>query len=170
MDNASVNLCENCPIEQDCCKHLTGLKLTDREFNELFVPYRDLMTIRMIGPIYEISIKDAGPCPRWKNGCSVYPRRAVECRLFPYTMNQIEISGKKVSISYHSRTNCPFKGELLMPRNRAEKLIRSFAEEAFGKDASIKIRYESQWFRVGNFLARFFRIKRFIRRKIEEIQ
>ena len=170
MEKTSVNLCENCPIEQDCCKHLTGLKLTEPEFNELFAPYRNLLTIRLNGPVYEISVKNGGSCPHWKNGCTVYSKRAVECRLFPYTMNQIKISRGKVDISYHSRTNCPFKKQLLMPRSEAEILISSFAEEAFGKGASIKIQYESRWFRVKSFVTKFSRIKRFAMRKIGGIR
>ncbi len=43
MENAPVNLCEKCPIGQNCCNHLTGLKLTEREFNELFTRRRDLL-------------------------------------------------------------------------------------------------------------------------------
>ena len=169
MENTSVNLCEKCPIEQDCCRHLTGLKLTGREFEELFAPYQNLLTVRKIGPVHEISINNRGPCPHWLNGCAVYEKRAVECRLFPYTINEIKMDRKRVTLTYHARTRCPFKNELLPFRKEAEEMIHTFAREAFGEGVSVKIKYESGFYRAKSTVPKLRRIGSFVKRKWRKI-
>ncbi len=159
------NVCDACPIEQDCCTHLSGLKLTEPEFQRLFASFREQLRIRRIGPIYAISVKNHGSCPNWKGRCSVYANRAVECKLFPYTIGHIRIGKKRVRISYHSRTNCPFKSRLLSSREEAEALISSFAREAFGSVQPVKIEYETAVVRFLDVLAKVQGIGLFFKRK-----
>ncbi len=158
------NLCAVCPIEQDCCTHLTGLKLTKKEFNDLFAPFKDQLKIRKIGPVYEISIKGEGTCPYWENGCTVYEKRSIEARLFPYTMNDIRITRNKIRISYHSRTNCPFMERLLPSREEAEALILAFAREAFGPEIPVVITYENEFYRAKQAFSKLGHAGRFLKR------
>lgn len=133
------NPCLACNIDQDCCKRLTGLKLTDVEYTRHFEHHHSKLAIKRIGKIYEVSTKDGGQCPNWQGQCTVYETRPVECSLFPYTIGQIVEREDHTLFTLHSRTTCPLKHELIVPEVEARRMVRSFAEDAYGKNHKVRI-------------------------------
>lgn len=143
------NPCAICSIGQDCCSNLSGLKLLESEYNLHFASDCRRLRTQEEGQFYTVSSKDAGPCPQWLKGrCNIYHDRPIECRLFPYTIGLIACDESYVVLTIHARTRCPLKKKLLMPKVKAEELVRSFAYQAFGTQHVVKIEYESLLTRV----------------------
>ena len=143
------NPCSTCSIHQDCCTHLSGLRVTKTEFERCFVPHTELLEIEQEGPVLVLTPKNGAACPNWQGGgCAVYENRPRECRLFPFTLFVRKPSDGLVSLGYHSDTNCPLKAMLLPSEAEARAIVASFGEEAF-TDAQLQITPEStfEWLR-----------------------
>lgn len=126
------NPCATCSIDQDCCTHLSGLRVTEAEFQRCFSSHVDLLHIEREGPVLVLTPKDGAACPNWqKGGCAVYDDRPRECRLFPFTLFVRKQGADLVSIGYHSDTRCPLKQALIAPDAEARAIVANFGEEAF---------------------------------------
>lgn len=138
------NPCLACEIDQDCCRNLAGLKLTANEYTRNFARHSKLLNIEKLGEIYTIkSVKGGGTCPNWQGYCTVYETRSVECRIFPHTMSTLSERDTDVRVSIHSRTDCPSKSDLLMPKADVEEMVRAFVGDAYGKSCEVKIIHEN---------------------------
>jgi Fe-S-cluster containining protein len=139
MTSKQDNPCLTCSIHQDCCTNLHGLKLTRNEYEAHFRQHADVLSVSQDGGIVTVSKKNGGACPNWKSdGCGVYLERPVECRLFPFTMDRVDLKKNEVIIGFHSDVNCPQKEKLLMPEPEAHALMRRFATEAFGEVPAVR--------------------------------
>lgn len=127
---AARSPCASCTIGQDCCTHLSGLRITEVEFARCFAPHADKLLIERDGPIYVITPK-SGICPNWgQGGCRVYDVRPRDCRLFPFTLFVRRRENDRLSLGYHSDTHCPLKNRLLPSGDEAEEILRGFGREA----------------------------------------
>ncbi len=143
MDVLQPNPCAACTIGQDCCNHLTGLRLTQLEFDRCFKHHADDIIVEREGPLFVVSQKHGEACPNWQDGgCSVYDDRPRECALFPHTL-YVKQQGDAYAVRVHADTNCPLKAQLRSSPDEAEQLAREFAQEAFGDDANIQVQTET---------------------------
>lgn len=148
MAKTTSNPCAACTIDQDCCRRLTGLRLTQIEFDRCFAEHENDLIIQREGLVFVVSQRAGGACPNWRDGgCAVYDGRPRECELFPFTMYS-QVGSAAVTVRLHSDTQCPLKTELLSDVNRAEQLARDFATEAFGESRSFSIRHENRLERI----------------------
>ena len=132
MSSTCDNPCSTCSINQDCCTHLSGLRVTETEFQRCFASHLDQLDIEHEGPVLVLTPKHGAACPNWQaGGCAVYENRPRECRLFPFTLYVRKPGDRLVSIGYHSDTRCPQKQALLPPDADARAIVASFGEEAF---------------------------------------
>lgn len=169
MNESPFNPCAACAIQQDCCTRLSGLRLTEAEFDRCFAVHRHLLDIQREGSIIVVSPKNGAACPNWQEGgCAVYDIRPRECQLFPFTLFVRKAGTETVSIGFHSDTHCPQKAALLAPVPVAHSLVVAFGQEAFPA-ARVQVKIESplerfsrrckQWLR-----ARLSAIRHLIRR------
>lgn len=141
------NPCASCSIDQDCCTHLSGLRVTPAEFERCFADYADRLEICREGPVYVLTPKAGAPCPNWRDGgCAIYDVRPRECRLFPFTLYVERQSRDYVGLGYHCDTRCPLKHQLLCGDETARQLVEGFGREAFGS-AVVRVHRESAWAR-----------------------
>jgi len=124
--------CATCSTGQKCCTHLFNLKISEHDYKRHFDQYSHDLNVRHVGPLYIISSKEEKPCPNWSNSrCNIYDERPMECRLFPYDMRIVYIDEGQVKLSFHSRTGCPAKKELLASEEDARDMISRFAHDVF---------------------------------------
>lgn len=143
MNESLDNPCLTCSIGQDCCRKLSGLKLTESEYKQHFAIHREKLEVRQDGQIYVVSSKEGHACPHWSNNqCTVYDERPIECRLFPYTIGVIDRKQGHVLLSFHARTGCPNKKELLVSEDKAKEMVFLFARNAFGGKCIVEIEHE----------------------------
>jgi len=142
-NNTFENLCAGC--NQSCCVGLSYLRLTVPEYERLFAQHREELIVKNNKLYYVIFTKEGHECPYFQNGaCSIYDERPIECRLFPYSLRDIELySGNKVLVTFHARTSCPRKKEMLSSRKKAKELLYSFAQEIGGDNCVVKVKYDS---------------------------
>lgn len=141
--NNKDNPCFSCNIEQECCRKLRFLRLTETEYLRHFAQYQETIAVQNCDETYLVSSKAGEACPNWsQNKCAVYTDRPVECRIFPYTLGRINKKHNHVIITYHERTHCPQKKQLLMSDKATRKMILSFAHEAFGNDCDVEVKRE----------------------------
>ena len=142
--NNKDNPCFSCCIEQECCRKLRFLRLTKSEYLQHFAQHQGTITVQNYDETYIVSSKEGQACPNWSsNKCTTYTDRPVECRIFPYTLGKVHKKNNHVVITYHERTRCPQKKDLLMSEKETKKLILSFAHEAFGNKYTVKVKRES---------------------------
>jgi len=139
----SENKCLACSLERNCCQQIDNLRLTKSEFHRHFSNHADKFHIKDFGAWLLLNAKKDTACPHWQGQCSIYESRPVECQLYPHTIGEIVETGSHVKLTYHARTACPLKDELIAPQEESERAIRRFAEDAFGVDAKIIVRTET---------------------------
>ncbi|MCD6486514.1 MAG: YkgJ family cysteine cluster protein [Syntrophobacterales bacterium] len=144
MNKHAENRCKDCSTDQNCCNRLEGLRLTRAEYRKNFADYHAVLVVRQTGKIYRVSAKKGQSCPHWDGDCRIYDKRPIECRLYPYTISNLWEWGNHVFITFHSRTKCPFKEHLLIPRDAAKQMVAKFAREAFGGGCRPHVYYEPQ--------------------------
>lgn len=128
-DVTAIDTCGACPIDQDCCKNLTRLRVTPAEYERLFAQHAERFIIEDRGLYLILSARAESPCPYWKDGCSTYLDRPVECRLYPHTISHVEASDERVDVHVHAVTPCPGKATLLHTREAVEDLCRDFVDD-----------------------------------------
>lgn len=144
MDVIQSNPCSACTIEQDCCTHLSGLRLTQLEFDRCFRQHTDQIVVEREGPLLVVSQEDGAACPNWQDdGCVVYDSRPRECALFPHTLYIQQHGDESVSVHLHSDTQCPLKAQLRSSPQDAARLAREFTQEAFGDSVEIRVNHET---------------------------
>ncbi|NQU29261.1 MAG: YkgJ family cysteine cluster protein [Anaerolineae bacterium] len=149
MEASNKNVCLSCSIEQDCCRNMSGLRLSEKEYKEHFDIHLEKLVVKQVGRLYSVSGKDGASCPNWiGEQCSVYETRPMECRLFPFTLGKVAHINDRVDISYHSRTQCPEKKILLMSQVDAHEMISTFAEDVFSDVDKINIEHERLFTRL----------------------
>ena len=158
MQTVPPNPCAACTIDQDCCTRLSGLRLTQIEFDRCFAHHAGEIDVEREGPLLVVSQRDGAACPNWQEGgCAVYDARPRECALFPHTLYVPPSRRDTVSIRVHSDTCCPLKAELIGSQQSAEQLAREFAAEAFGNGVPIRVTRETagqRWWRRSRKLLR----------------
>lgn len=129
----SDNPCLACSIHQGCCSDLKGLRLSPQEYEANFAHHAAALEIVRDGPQYRVTAK-AGPCPNWKDQCTVYDTRPMECRLFPMTVSHVVEMGGHVIALAHDRTGCPQQQTLRPDNETAKAMIDGFLQDAYGGD------------------------------------
>ena len=143
MDSSNINVCIKCSIGQDCCRNLFGLRLSENEYKQHFARHSDSLEVRQDTRLYFVSAKEGYSCPNWVGDqCAIYTDRPMECRFFPYTIGKIIHKGNRVDITFHSRTPCPKKKILLMPKAEANEMLVSFARSVFSDVDKINVEHE----------------------------
>lgn len=156
MDSANINVCIKCSIGQYCCRNLIELRLSKIEYKQHFAKHSDNLEVRQDTGIYIVSSKEEFSCPKWVGEkCTIYEDRPMECRLFPYTIGRIIQKGNRINITFHSRTPCPMKGTLLMPKVEATRMLMSFARSVFSNVDKINIEHEWLFTRLKYKILRF---------------
>lgn len=132
MSKHTENHCSDCSTNQNCCNRLEGLRLTRAEYRKNFADHHAVLVVRQTGKIYRVSARNGQSCPHWAGECRIYDKRPIECQLYPYTISKLCEWRRHAFITFHSRTKCPFKERLLIPRDDAKRMVAEFAREAFG--------------------------------------
>ena len=146
MRLSNKNMCNKCSIKQDCCRNLSGLRLSEIEYGQHFAKHSANFVVIQDGRLVMVSAKDGYSCPYWTGDqCGIYADRPMECRLFPYSLGKIVHISNRVNLSFHSRTQCPNKEALLMSKAEANKILLSFSRRAFSDTDKINIDYESSF-------------------------
>jgi len=128
------NICSNCSINQACCSDLTRLRLSKAEFERNFHGHSEFLHVSEFRGMYEVS-GNGTCCPNWENNrCRVYGSRPIECRIFPFTIGSVLLSGKTAILTYHHRTRCPQKDLLRISPTEVRRMLRLFIKEAFGRE------------------------------------
>lgn len=145
MSDIQVNPCSSCTTNQHCCTQLSGLMLSENEFNMFFKSHEQVLLIRRSNKVIIVSTKDGEACPHWgKDGCRIYKGRPMDCRIFPYIMTRVIEKRNKVKIVFHTRTDCPQKDKMfaLMPEAAAKALAMEFGKKMFGEEKTIIVERE----------------------------
>lgn len=148
------NPCLECPVDQNCCRNLHGLTVSESEYDNLFKGSEDKLEVFKKGFLFEIWSKDGNACPHWDGQCTKYGSRPMDCDLYPYTIGNVFDDGDTVRVSYHNRTECPLGAELTPPREKAERLLRAFFEKNTPEGTRINIVYDEGAARALNLLKR----------------
>ena len=151
--NTDQNPCLSCPTNQGCCSNLLGLALSQEEYESLFFQYKDLLDIDIAGRITNISVKDGKSCPYWdRDHCSVYLQRPMECRLYPFSLENIYDKGETVYISFGANNSCPLQEKLIMSKSDAKKMILEFTKKVYPDAKKIKIEHNGNYYKTKNWL------------------
>ncbi len=162
MVESSNNPCYSCSIKQYCCRNLKCLKLTELEYKRYFARHRKKLEVRRYDKVYLVSSKIGESCPYLcANKCIIYDNRPIECRLFPYTIGVVHSEQGRVLLSFHDRTICPNKKELLVSKDEAKAMVYSFARDEFGDEYVVKVKRES-------LLTRFEFFLKYLKKKIRK--
>jgi len=133
--------CQNCNV--NCCVDLSGLKVTPRDFELLFKAHRDKMDVKDNGAYLQISARNGEACPVFDGEkCSMYEDRPMECRLYPYTVEDVIDDGEAVRAEIHATVRCPSLSELLPTPEVAQSLTEDFLKECY-PDRDIKVVFKS---------------------------
>ena len=161
MTDSIENPCAGCP--SNCCCDLRKLKLSPAEYQRVYEPFRDRFEFERKGAIYELSMHADQNCPHWTEevNCTMYETRPVECRLFPYTVNQTYHTGPLALFTYHGKTPCPRKENgLFVPHAEARRLVRALARDAYPSAKIVLACYEGPVYRAFSKLTRLLRLKK----------
>lgn len=139
-----ANPCLACTVNQDCCTRLTGLMLTEKEYQRCFAHHGEKVEVTRDGAFYIINESKPAKCPNWQDeGCSVYDERPFECRLFPHNSYVRGETANKVSIRYHEVHTCPLVHSLKMKDDEARNLVDDFARGVYGDKVEVEVTAES---------------------------
>jgi Fe-S-cluster containining protein len=155
------NPCAGC--QSNCCCDLRKLKLSPSEYQRVYERFRTQFEVVRKGALYELSMHAGKNCPHWDErvNCTMYESRPVECRLFPYTVNQTYKAGPLVLFTYHGKTPCPRKANGLFPAHKeARRLVRSLARDTYGSGKMYWVCYESLLYRAFGKLTRILCLKK----------
>jgi len=150
MTETPENPCKDCITNQHCCRNLSKMWLTEGEYHKNFADHKEVLIVRKIGTLYNISSKKGHPCPYWNGECSIYDKRPIECRLYPYTISNFAEWRRHVFITFHSRTTCSLKERLLTDLDDAKTMVLKFSREAFGDNCRIHVIRETLFLRIVN--------------------
>jgi len=145
MGDVKSNPCLACSTNQHCCSRVSGLMLSEDEFGRHFARHQDELSVWRSHKVVTVSAKNGGPCPHWgQDGCRIYGERPIDCRIFPYVPIYVIDRGSRVKIVFHSRSDCPQKGNLflLMPEAGVKKLLMALGRNLYGETRAIVVQQE----------------------------
>lgn len=146
MENMVDNLCDPCSTNQHCCTRLDGLMLTRDEYEAHFKKYEESLLVEESDGVYRVSPRNGAACPNWGDGgCTVYPHRSIDCRLYPYIMARVDKGNGTLKVTLRMSSQCPKTDVLgrLMPKTEAYALATEFWRKVAGDETAIIVRCES---------------------------
>jgi Fe-S-cluster containining protein len=147
MSNAKDNPCIECSTNQHCCSRLSGLLLGEDEFRQHFKAHESKLEVIWSGKTAAVSVKQGGPCPHWeKDGCRIYAKRPIDCRVFPYVTTQVIERRNKIYITFNNRSDCPMKERLfpLILEAEIRSLLASLGKKTYGESKTVVVRHEDE--------------------------
>ena len=142
MSTVPENPCLACNENQRCCSQLSGLRLSQEEFEKYFKNHSTELTIVKNDKVFIVTSHDNGPCPHWEpDGCRIYHDRPIDCRVYPYEITQVVEKKEAIEIKFRDSPCCPQRDRLLMPREEAEALMRVFGRAVYGPGKPILMKY-----------------------------
>jgi Fe-S-cluster containining protein len=166
MSESRVNPCRSCTINQGCCTRLSGLMLTQDEYDRHFKSYGDGLVLRKSHGVFIVTPSPEGACPHWGNGgCSIYQDRPIDCRLHPFIIRHMIEKRREVKIVFHNRTECPQKASLcaMMPESEIRALVAAFGKKVYGENIAIIVHREK-----GPFSRLRHRLEAALRRRLKK--
>lgn len=156
MSSEQYNPCLQCDVNQKCCSHLSGLRLSKKEFEKYFKNHSNVLSVLKYNKLFLVSSDKNGPCPYWgKGGCLIYNDRPVDCRLYPYEITQIKERRDKIDVTFRVNPGCSQKDNLLLPVEEAKALIKVFCQKVYGSSKPFFIRYSLKSKSPSRFLGIF---------------
>lgn len=139
-DERALDTCGACSIGQECCRRLQGLQVTHAEYDRLFKAHEPLLTVSDRGSHLMIESVEGEVCPNWDGKCAVYLDRPIECRLFPYTLDDIDDAGSHVNVYVHTAISCPGKAALMPSVADMADMVHDFIDDTplAGKPVAIR--------------------------------
>ena len=142
MSAARENPCLTCSENQRCCSQLSGLVLSEEEYEKSFQKHADKLSIVKNDKVFFVTSQGEGPCPHWQiSGCRIYHDRPIDCRVYPYEIIQVAAGKGRIEIKFRDSPCCPQTDHLLMPLKEAKGLLRDFGKALYGKGRPIILRY-----------------------------
>jgi Fe-S-cluster containining protein len=126
-----IDYCSRCTTS--CCSPLLGLKVTREEYETAFSGRDGNLAVTDMGAFLQVSAGGDGACPNFiDRKCSIYEKRPVECRLYPYSIYAVLDHDDHIRAYVHGGTEtCPFKYQLLPSENEIRALMDRFLDAAF---------------------------------------
>ena len=154
LDDQAPNYCKACPT--NCCSPCIDLKVTRQEFDRCFAAHADKISIKDLGAYLEVTSNKTKDCPNFiDDRCAMYEDRPMECRLYPHSVQDIDLIAGGVRAYVHAGTRtCPQKSKLMAPEPEVLAMVKGFLDEAYPalpqtimleQDPS---RYKLKWLRV----------------------
>jgi len=140
------NLCDTCSTEQHCCTRLTDLKLTRDEYEAQFKKFEENLSVIQSDGVYTVTPRKGTACPHWdRGGCTIYPNRPIDCRLFPYIMTRIDKDKDALKITVIRSSLCPHVDVVcgLMSETETRALVTEFWRKVAGDETRIIVKRES---------------------------
>jgi len=142
MSIVPENPCLACTENQRCCSQLSGLTLSNEEFEKNFRKHTDKLSVVDDNKVFIVSAYDNGPCPHWQqSGCKIYYDRPIDCRVYPYEIIQLAERKGVIEIKFRGSPCCPQKDHLLIPLEDARTLMKNLGRMAYGESKPIVIKY-----------------------------
>jgi Fe-S-cluster containining protein len=131
MMNTDIDYCAICTTS--CCEPCIDVKVTYEEYERVYAAHADDLEVVECGGYYEVSSIDKGACPHFiDRRCAAYDIRPMECRLFPYSMQELTVQGDQVKAYVHAGTRlCQFKSALMPSETEVREMIQGFLDEAY---------------------------------------
>ncbi len=160
MNDTTINPCAGC--QSNCCCDLRKLKLSPPEYQQIYERFSDRFTVERKGLLYELSVHKEYNCPHLNDQrlCTIYDRRPVECRIFPYTVNQTYHLGPLVLFTYHGKTPCLRKKELFPSHRETRRQVHRLARDTYGSVKICLVCCEGPAYRAVSKLARLLCLKK----------
>lgn len=150
MSTDQENPCLACTENQRCCSQLSGLRLSEAEFEKYFRDHSDQLTIIKDDKTFIVSSHGNGPCPYWQlSGCKIYNNRPVDCRVYPYEITEVLERKRVVEVRFRDSPGCPQRDRLFMPLEEAKALLKDLGQAAYGQEKPIIVRYAEDKKRSG---------------------
>jgi Fe-S-cluster containining protein len=154
FDQQAPNYCGACPT--NCCSPCIDLKVTKSEFDRCFAAHADKLSVKDLGAYLEVTSNKTKDCPNFINDCcAIYDDRPMECRLYPHSVQDIDLIAEGVRAYVHAGTRtCPQKAKLIATEPEVLSMVQGFLDEAYPglpqkilleKDPS---RFKLKWLRV----------------------
>jgi len=154
LEEQSPSYCGACPT--NCCSPCIDLKVTRQEFDRCFARHADKLSVKDLGAYLEVTSNITKDCPNFiDDRCAIYEDRPMECRLYPHSVQDIDLISGGVRAYVHAGTRmCPHKSELMAPEPQVLEMVRGFLEDAYpGVPQTIVLeqdpgRLKLKWLRV----------------------
>ena len=156
MSTVQENPCLACTENQRCCSQLSGLRLSEEEFEKYFRNHSDKLSVVKDNRVFIVTSRDSGPCPHWElTGCGIYNGRPIDCRVYPYEITQVVERRKVIEIKFRESPTCSQRDHLLMPIEEAEALMEVFGQSAYGSGKQVVTKYIQEEKRLSGFISLF---------------